>query len=232
VSDGESTGRADITVTVKPVNDKPIITAPSTAITSEDTSYAFVDASISVYDVDFITNPLPSAFLTASLSCMHGQISMIGYEVRWEVGQSAVFSASLLIKGSVNGINNALSNLLYQPDDDYNGYDFIKISVSDNGHYAGINPKLLFIDSHQTYPVYSTTAEKNITVYIAPRSDPPVITLTNGTTTTSSTSTYSLPSYQSIPMSAILQSIRDVDSPPTTNIILRLSCRYCTWTLD
>ena len=67
---------AHTTILLAAVNDPPVITAPAHIVAAEDTVYSI--ASVRVEDVDFVTNPLPSAVLTATLSCVHGQIKLTG----------------------------------------------------------------------------------------------------------------------------------------------------------
>ena len=67
---------AHTTILLEPVNDAPVITAPSHVVVTEDAVYAIGD--VQLHDVDFITNPLPSALLTVTVTCQIGLIKLSG----------------------------------------------------------------------------------------------------------------------------------------------------------
>ncbi|MBB70801.1 MAG: hypothetical protein CMF50_00180, partial [Legionellales bacterium] len=116
------------TITITPVNDAPMITAPATAMGSEDTSFAI--PSLAIADVD--ANDTPGATLTVDLSVSNGTLTIGTTTGLSFTGLNGTNSFS--IEGSITDINTALGTLSYLGDMDFNGSDTLVIDVDDQGN--------------------------------------------------------------------------------------------------
>lgn len=67
---------AHCTILLQSVNDAPVISAPAHIVTVEDSIYSV--SNVRITDVDFVTNPVPSALLTVSITCAKGEIKLAG----------------------------------------------------------------------------------------------------------------------------------------------------------
>jgi VCBS repeat-containing protein len=103
-------------ITITPVNDPPILSAPTTGLTlNEDTSFSFSASNrISVTDAE--NDPL-----TLQLSVANGTLA---------VGSGSP-SANLTLTGRPSAVNNALSNLIYRPTPNASGTDELSIQLTD-----------------------------------------------------------------------------------------------------
>ena len=123
-----------LTIIVDAVNDVPTVTAPYILQTWKNSVYPI--AGVSVYDSDFIVNAHHSALLTVTVTVASGQIMIESGQVRFEVGQNKNKESTILMSGSIYGINDALASIDYHPKTNFIGVDTITISASDRGHYG------------------------------------------------------------------------------------------------
>ncbi len=93
-----------------------------------------LDGAFPVFDVDFVTNPSYSALWRLSLAVQAGLIGLASLSLLWEVGIDIARLQTLMIRGGVNVINNALLSFEYQYPEGLFGNDFIQISIFDGGH--------------------------------------------------------------------------------------------------
>ena len=131
-SDGEGQGNlATVTVTVRPVNDAPVLTLPPALSGDEDAATPVT--GISVADVDAGAGPVSARFAVS-----HGRLTVAG-GVAGGVGADQVErngTGDVVLTGTLSQINATLAGggLEYLPAADYNGPDELAVSVSDNGH--------------------------------------------------------------------------------------------------
>jgi len=131
VSDGGNTGLGGplsasgvISLTVAPVNDAPVLTAPTAQTVLEDVSTPIL--GISVGDLDS-----GSTLLQVSLIVTNGTLflnSTSGVNLLTGSGQG---DRNLAFTGSLDAINRVLTGLSYLGDRNFNGTDVLRVSVSD-----------------------------------------------------------------------------------------------------
>ena len=148
---------ASFTLTVVAVNDPPVAGVPAGQSVAEDGTLTFSAAggnAISVSDSD-------AATVRVTLSAGDGVINLAG-----TAGLSSVFgdgTAGVAIEGSIAAVNAALDGMSYSPSADFNGPDFLAVTVEDLGGTGDGGPQ-------------SDTATVAITV--TPQADPPALTVT------------------------------------------------------
>ena len=144
---GALTSSADVLVFVRPVNDPPVLTVPSSSAASpisalEDTWRALSD--VSVADVDL--NESYAGALRVELDAAHGALSFGDADVQGvyvAVGRPAgtngaggVLSAEarrIVIQCDVASCNAALRRLRYRGDANWSGDDIVVLNASDQG---------------------------------------------------------------------------------------------------
>jgi hypothetical protein len=119
-----------VAVTVSPVNDAPVMTAPASGSVDEDTDLTF-SGNVSVADedagADDVRLTLGASHGTVTLSAMAGLTVVSG----------ANGSASVVVEGTISDLNSALDGLEYRGDLNYNGSDTLLASIDDRGHTGG-----------------------------------------------------------------------------------------------
>lgn len=169
-----STDSAILYVQVYPVNDAPFwnnipginveqLDFGGHIVKSVDTLYVNEDedlvlSEISVLDPDVMNEG--AATVIVSISCLHGTIEPFTTAGLW-ILSSSPSSSSIKWKSSIQNANIALSQLIYQGNENYNGYDELTLFVSDDGNY-GYNKlgyeELLFqadaLNASVTIPIY------------------------------------------------------------------------------
>ncbi|MDX2231197.1 MAG: cadherin-like domain-containing protein [Leptolyngbyaceae cyanobacterium bins.349] len=142
-------------ITVNPINDAPIISAPTTVAAAEDTTFTFSGINgLSVADID--GGPNYNVQLTAlsgstlNLSTTSGLTGLTGNN-----------SSAISFTSSLSNLNAAIRALRYRGTQDFNGPELLAIAVND-GNPGGL-------------------VERTVTLNVAPINDGP--TLTASTTT-------------------------------------------------
>src|SRR4029077_7666412 len=133
-SGGAGITTASLTVNITPVNDAPVNTVPGAQTMDEDIGgVVFSAANANAFSIDDVDGNSGSE--TTMLSVSHGTLSFGGSSL----GLSSFTNggASILLTGSVAGINTAPSSLTYTADFDYNGADVLTVATSDNGNTGG-----------------------------------------------------------------------------------------------
>ncbi|MGI0485065.1 beta strand repeat-containing protein [Pantanalinema rosaneae CENA516] len=115
-----------LAITINPVNDAPVLTVPGAQSANENTDLRIT--GIQVSDVDAGTGNI-----TVSLSVVSGRLTL-GSTTGITISQGSNQSSSMVFSGTLAAINNALNNLIYRGNLDFNGADSLTISVSDNGN--------------------------------------------------------------------------------------------------
>lgn len=131
VSDGGNTGLGGplsasgiISLSVAPVNDAPVLTAPTAQTVLEDVTTPI--SGIVVGDLDS-----GSGLLEVSLTAANGTLSLnstSGINLTTGTGNR---DRNLVFTGSLDAVNAVLAGLTYQGDRNFNGADQLRISVSD-----------------------------------------------------------------------------------------------------
>lgn len=133
-SGGPQMDALDIPVTVRGINDDPVLTlADTTVSTAEDVALSFSTSTmnqISVADVDVLDG---DGRVEATISVTSGTLTLSTLN-NITVDSGANSSASLTFSGPIGDVNVALSGLVYQPNLDFSGTDTLNVSVSDLGN--------------------------------------------------------------------------------------------------
>ena len=165
-SDGGGSTRSEIfEITVTQGNDAPVITAPASESTDEDTQQVFSQANsnaISVADQDAGTN-----HVTAALSVAHGTLTLGGTTGLTFVEGDGTGDADMMFTGTVADINAALEGLTYTPESNYAGADSLDVSINDGGHSDGdlkddVASVALTVDAINDGPVNSVPGAQTV----------------------------------------------------------------------
>ena len=129
---GTRTLSTELTITVNPINDAPIITAPSTTSTAEDTQLLFNLANstlISFSDDGFEDG----STIQLQFSTSHGTLTLDTVAgVTIIAGDNA--TTTMTLTGNVLNLNNAIDGLAFMPDENYNGTTSLQVQVDDQGN--------------------------------------------------------------------------------------------------
>jgi len=123
-------GLQTFSLTVNPINDAPLITAPTTTSALEDTTFTFSGANVlSVADID--GGPAYEVRLTAQSG---GTINLGSTAFPGITGNG---TNDVIFTTTLANVNNALRNLRYRGVQDFNGEELIVISLND-GNPGGV----------------------------------------------------------------------------------------------
>lgn len=133
-TDGATLGRIDITrgeaatsiadAGYVQQNDAPVNTLPASAAGAEDTTLAI--GGLSIADVDVATGTLD-----VTLTVLHGALSLSSTPAGVTVSGSG--TATLQLSGTLSALNQALANLLYLGNPNFNGSDTLTVRTVDRG---------------------------------------------------------------------------------------------------
>eukprot|EP00003_Mantamonas_plastica_P025455 TRINITY_DN49_c0_g3_i1.p1 TRINITY_DN49_c0_g3~~TRINITY_DN49_c0_g3_i1.p1 ORF type:complete len:4381 (+),score=1638.83 TRINITY_DN49_c0_g3_i1:70-13143(+) len=154
VSDGTLSDAGTIALTVAGVNDGPTVTVPTSLNANEDADLTVT--GISVNDTD-----AGATELRISLSVAQGNLwlsSVTGLTFSSGTGANDAF---LDVRGTVTALNNALNNMVYRANTNYNGADNLVIGLTDMGN-VGSGGEL--------------TANATVSITVNPVNDAPTIT--------------------------------------------------------
>ena len=233
----EAAEQVNIRIQVLPVNDAPVIVAPSRLIVQEDKPTLV--PGLSVNDVDFIYDFQHSEVMTLSLSVAASQIhepsghvrylvgdatmayreamgslTMSGTQVKWEKGSTDEPTSVLVITGTPDGIHNALTTLTYIPPVDFAGVNILSLTLSDLGYFGSVMGGMSESGS-------ALVTEKHIPIIVVSRDDPAVITTAKSV---------SAVAYQPTSLvDKITLTDADVDNAQYS---LNITCHYCDWKLQ
>lgn len=125
-----------------PINDAPVINAPASQTTSEDTPLVFNPGAPNFNGVVLFDVDAGSGAEQVTLTATHGVLTLGSLNnLSFSVGDGTT-DANMTFTATVAAINNALVNLVYLPDLNYNGPATIVISVNDLGHTGTGGPKV------------------------------------------------------------------------------------------
>ncbi|HOV50655.1 MAG TPA: Ig-like domain-containing protein, partial [Candidatus Cryosericum sp.] len=125
------------TISVTPVNDAPVVSAPPLVATLEDRPVSIF--GITVTDVDINETPAPNNTVRVTLTVSHGTLSMSALTgLNFSVGHGTA-DRSMTFIGTLTNANMALGTLSYVPDQNYNNYigaglEVCLVTVSDMAH--------------------------------------------------------------------------------------------------
>lgn len=182
-----------VQVAVTPVNDPPVIAAPSTLVVEEDGS-ALV-APIVVTDVDgsvfaqaiTIASPRPATLtmdtLELSLSVTNGVLFFSNAPPALTVTLGANPSVSLTVQAPIATLNEALTRLYYKPNPDYNGVDTLTMSANDQlggatrPVVAGVGSTTSRFSKQGAHAqlVRSASSQASVAILVTPVNDAPVV---------------------------------------------------------
>jgi VCBS repeat-containing protein len=126
VSDGVggSTGTKQVFYSVTPVNDAPIITAPTSKYGGKNMDLVFWDITIS--DADAGSSPVQM-----TLSVDHGTLTLDRLAGLTGSGDG---TGTLTYSGTLQSLGNALRGLIYRPATDYASLDTLTVTLNDQGN--------------------------------------------------------------------------------------------------
>lgn len=119
-----------VAITVSPVNDAPVISAPASVTVDEDATLSLVDADlVSVSDAD-----AAGADVAVSLAVGLGTLSLADTTgLTFSAGDGAD-DMVLAFTGTLSAVNAALGSLSYAPPQDEDGDDSLAVGVDDQGN--------------------------------------------------------------------------------------------------
>ncbi len=157
-SQGQFTGNAFANY---PINQAPVIVAPTSATTLEDTALTFSTTTgegISVSDADAGTNPVQ-----VSISTADGSLSLADASGLTFLQGSATGSSQIVATGMIDAINTALAGLTLSPTAHFNGPGSLTVSVDDLGNSGFGGPQT----STTTIPIAITAVADAPTLTVA-----------------------------------------------------------------
>ena len=122
---------ASVTITVLAQNDAPVLTLPGSQTVDEDTTLQITGISVADVDVDEGTGQL-----SVSLSVANGTLDVTDLS-GITISSGSNNSSALTLTGSLADLNNALANLFYLGDSNFNGSDSLVVGVKDLGNTGG-----------------------------------------------------------------------------------------------
>jgi VCBS repeat-containing protein len=156
VSDGEFSTSQDVSITVTPVNDVPVLTVPGAQTGLEDTPLPFTGpATISLSDVDAGTD---TQTLVLSVST-NGTLTVGDSAGVTFQGDTANGGSTLSLNGTVTDLQTALNNLVYQGSANYNGSDRLTIAVTDGGLTPITRSVPITLRAVNDAPVFTASAD-------------------------------------------------------------------------
>lgn len=159
MSDGQgNTDRGTINITVNPINDTPVNTAPVNETMDEDGELTF-NGNMSIADIDAGGADV-EVTLTATSTLTLSRTDEVDFTAGGD-GQS-----SMTFEGTIDEINRALNGMKYTPDPHFNGTGSVTIRTNDQGN-TGADPGL-------TGDAISEEDIDTVTVTVRPLNDPPV----------------------------------------------------------
>ena len=147
-----STDTYDMIVNVDPVNDAPVIAAPTdTQDIDEDQSLTFAGANlISVSDPED-----DNQTVTLSVTENTGTLTLATIDGLTFGEGDGTEDASMTFSGSLADINAALDGLIYAPADDYNGLVNLSIGTDDGNNESDNQSVIIDVDAENDVPVVS-----------------------------------------------------------------------------
>ena len=129
---GSKTTEASLDITVEALNDAPVLTAPATASTEEDTQLIFSTANSTLISFsDDATEDGSNVQL--QLTTSHGIITL-NTNTGISIIDGADASTTMTLLGNVINLNNAIDGLSYSPDPNFNGTAPLQSTINDLGN--------------------------------------------------------------------------------------------------
>ncbi len=153
-------------IDIIPVNDAPVITAPTDVTAVEDTTFSFAGL-LSMVDVDE-AEVGASDPQSVTLSVSNGTLSFQGGTPAGIVDLAGVGTMTVTFKGTSAEVNPALDLLLYTPDLNFNdnlGSEALTITVNDQGN-SGLDPG-------ESGNAFSEQDQEVINISVTPVNDTP-----------------------------------------------------------
>jgi uncharacterized repeat protein (TIGR01451 family) len=133
---GGSIGLTTFAITVNPVNDPPVITAPVGQTVLEDHILYFLlppppspDNRIVISDPDAGDGPV-----RVTLAATHGLMTLYGTTGLTFTTGDGTSDATMVFTGTIPAVNMALNGMMFRPTIDYFGAASIEVTVNDQGH--------------------------------------------------------------------------------------------------
>jgi VCBS repeat-containing protein len=156
-SGGPGTAQGSLSINVRPVNDRPVITVPSAQTIVEDGEIQFTGATaVTITDVDAGVAPIRVTFTVTRGTVNFG--STEGLTV------AGVGTRTATLTGPQAAIAAALETFSYRPDANYFGSDTLTISANDQGNTGGA----------------AQTDTRTVSIFVQSENDVPVLVSNNG----------------------------------------------------
>jgi hypothetical protein len=183
-----------VAITVNPLG-APVVTAPPSASTNENTAYTFSSGAISVTDAS-----ASGTSDSLSVSVTDGTLTL-GSTSGLTFASGSNDTSSMTVTGTLTNLNAALAGLVYAPNSAYSGTDSLKITVKDSGdNLQGpatvsltvnpvptvLAPGAAFVTENATY-VFSGGSLSVLDAAASGTSDSVTLSVTDGTLTLGST---------------------------------------------
>jgi outer membrane protein OmpA-like peptidoglycan-associated protein len=134
-SGGAKRDTKTVAIAVRGLNDAPVVTAPATATTDEDTALVFKDLElVSGADVD-----AGGAKEELSLSVEKGTLTLAS-TAGLNFVSGANGDAAFTVRGSLADLNAAMSGLTYRTPEDFSGTDELTVTLDDLGNSGDGGP--------------------------------------------------------------------------------------------
>src|SRR5262249_11652401 len=126
-----------VNITVTPVNDPPLNTAPGMQLDRVNTALVFSGADgneLSTSDID-----AGSGVMEVTLSVAHGTVTL-GGDTSGLTNLTGNTTSTVDMMGTLAALNNALSSLTYVPNTNFTGTDTLTFTTNDEGNTGAGGP--------------------------------------------------------------------------------------------
>lgn len=176
---GQQIATTRIPISVRPINDAPVISAPSSQTTEEDRRLVFSINNANLLSIDDVDAAETTGAFEVTLTATHGVVSVrTDTTVTFTTGDG-VDDTTLTFRGPLTDVNLALSNVRFTPDLDFNTTDVatlgaahLEFTASDLGN-AGAGGRL--------------NDRRLIDIEVTPVDDAPILTVPGSQTTAEDT---------------------------------------------
>ncbi|WP_179228285.1 DUF4347 domain-containing protein [Leptolyngbya ohadii] len=134
--DGGTSTAAAVPISVNAENDAPVITVPGVQTISEDMPLVFSSQAIAIADADAAGN-----WVEVKLTATNGTMTLGSTTGISFISGTGSNAAEMTLRGTVTSLNAALNNMVFTPNNNFNGSASVKVDVDDLGN-SGANGRL------------------------------------------------------------------------------------------
>lgn len=140
VTDGVTTEKGTVTISIGSVNDAPVITVPAAQTTNEDIDKTLAAGAISVADPDAGNGQLQVTVNVPNAATGSFSLGNPASGVTFTQGDGTR-DTQMTFTGNLTQINNAFGAATFHPALNYNGPASVVITVNDQGNTGGTTPE-------------------------------------------------------------------------------------------